>query len=68
MCSSGHGDTATIEVGNANNKQVFRIHEEFLSFYSGLFKAVLEGANSGIIKLETEIPLVFERFARRYTR
>lgn len=66
MCSSGYGETATIEVGKANNKQIFRVHKGFLSFYSGYFKAALEGAwaesNSGIIKLETEDPLVFERF------
>lgn len=37
-----------------------------MSFYSGYFKAALNGAwaesSSGIIKLETESPLVFERF------
>lgn len=66
MYSSGYGDIVTIEVGNQDNKQTFRVHKGFLSFYSGYFKAALEGAwaesKSGIIKLETEDPLVFERF------
>ena len=66
MSSSGYGETVTIEVGNANNNQIFRVHKGFLSFYSGYFKAALEGAwaesSSGIIKLEIEDPLVFERF------
>jgi hypothetical protein len=42
------------------------VHRGFLSFYSGYFQAALGGnfaeAQSGIIKLETEEPAVFEEF------
>lgn len=42
------------------------MHKGLPSFYSGYFRAALEGpwteSSSGVINLETEDPLVFERF------
>lgn len=55
-----------IEVGNEEEKQTFLVHKGLLSFYSGYFRAALQGAwaesSSGVIKLTTEDPLVFRNF------
>lgn len=64
---------ATIEVGDGEVKRTFYAHRGLLTFYSGYFKAALEGgfaeAQSGVIKLETEEPSVFEAFITwLYTR
>lgn len=62
------GKTATIEVGTDANKQTFYVYRDLLSFYSGCFRAALNGgfteAESGVIKLETEEPVVFEGFVK----
>lgn len=59
---------ATIEVGAGTKKQTFHVHRDLISFYSGYFKAALKGgfaeAASGVIKLETEEPAVFEGFVK----
>lgn len=61
-------ETATIEVGIGGNKQVYRVHRDLLSFYSGYFKAALYGGfaegETGVIKLETEEPAVIEGFVK----
>jgi hypothetical protein len=66
LYSSEYGEIAKIEVGNGDKRQTFHVHKGLLSFYSGYFRAALEGPwtepSSGVINLETEDPLVFERF------
>lgn len=56
----------TIEVGTGNDKRTFHAHHELLTFYSGYFRAALNGAfaeaQSGVIKLESEEPAIFEEF------
>jgi hypothetical protein len=52
-------------VGNNDKKQTFRVHKGLLSFYSGYFRAALEGSwtdsNSDVINLDIEDPLVLGR-------
>lgn len=62
------GEIATIEVGTGANKKTFYVYRDFLSFYSGYFRAALNGGfsetGSGVIQLESEEPAVFEGFVR----
>jgi hypothetical protein len=62
------GETTTIEVGTGPNKQTFYVHRGLLSFYSGYFRAALDGgfleANTGVVKLEIEEPTVFDGFVK----
>ena len=48
------------------NKQTFYVHRDLISFYSGYFKAALNGgfaeAKTGVIELKSEEPPVFEGF------
>lgn len=64
--SSAYGDTLTIEVGDGNAKKLFYAHKGLLSFYSGYFRALVGGSwsesKTGVAKLQTEDPDVFERF------
>lgn len=62
------GETVTIEVGTGEHKQTFYAHRDLLCFYSGYFKAALNGdfveARRGMLVLETEEPAVFEQFIK----
>lgn len=55
-------------MGTGANTKTFYVHRDLLSFYSGYFEAALNGgfaeAGSGIMKLETEEPAVFEGFVK----
>lgn len=55
-------------VGTGANRQTFYVYRDLLSFYSGYFKAALNGsfaeANTGIIRLATEEPAVFTGFVK----
>lgn len=60
------GQVATIEVGTGSAKRTFYPHRDLLAFYSGYFRAALNGrfteSRTKVIKLETEEPAVFEGF------
>ncbi|KAM0716544.1 hypothetical protein Q7P37_007989 [Cladosporium fusiforme] len=64
--SSAYGEMATIEVGREEQKRTFYVHKGLLSFYSGYFRAGLNGSwtesGTGHFKLEDEEVDVFERF------
>jgi hypothetical protein len=55
-------------VGTGTNTKTFHVHRVLISWYSGYFKAALNGgfaeARSGVIKLEIEEPAVFESFVK----
>lgn len=61
-------EIVTVEVGSSESTRAFHIHRGLLTFYSGYFKAALNGrfveAQSGVIKLDTEEPAVFEEFVK----
>lgn len=56
----------TIEVGVGTKKHTFYAHHDLLTFYSGYFRAALDGgfaeAQSGVIKLDVEEPTIFQDF------
>jgi hypothetical protein len=60
------GDMAAIEVGTGPVERTFYAHCDLLSFYSGYFKASLNGGleetQSRVAKLDNEKPAVFEEF------
>lgn len=66
VTSSAYGETVTIEVGKDDAKKTFYPHKGVLYFYSGYFKAALNGSwsesESGVIKLESEDADIFGRF------
>lgn len=64
--SAYSGEIVIIEVGTGQDTRVFYAHRSLLTFYSGYFRAALDGgfaeSRSGVIKLDCEECSVFERF------
>ena len=70
--SSAYGSQATVIIGTDDDKRIFHVDHSLLTFYSGYFRAALSGrwtaAEDDAIRLDTETPRTFERFAWLYTR